>query len=148
MLEHEKTFRSVADRWFELSSGWSLEKLNAYRGDRKGKWSDRTAGNWTVSHGPWSPVHSADVLMSLEHDIFPAIGDLPITVIKAPKLLNVLQKVEKRGAIETAQRLRQRCEGVFAYGIGVGLCEANPAAGLRANLTDRPKARKQPDHRL
>lgn len=143
-MEAENTFRTVAERWFELSSGWSLEKLNAYREERGGKFSHRTARHWTVSHAPWSAVHSADVLMSLERDIYPEIGNLPITAIKAPKLLDVLQKVEKRGAIETAQRLRQRCEGVFAYGIGVGLCEANPAAGLRANLKDRPKARKQP----
>lgn len=144
MLESENTFRVVAERWFELNSGWSLEKLNAYRSEREGKWSHRTSPNWTVHRAPWSPVHSADVLQSLERDIFPQIGNLPITSIKAPKLLEVLQKVEKRGAIETAQRLRQRCEGVFAYGIGAGLCETNPAAGLRANLKDRPRSRKQP----
>jgi len=144
MLESANTFRIVAERWFELNSGWSLEKLTAYRDEHGGKWSHRTSRFWTVSRAPWSPVHSADVLQSLERDIFPEIGSLPITAIKAPKLLDVLQKVEKRGAIETAQRLRQRCEGVFAYGIGAGLCEANPAAGLRANLKDRPKARKQP----
>ncbi|KQM21524.1 hypothetical protein ASE49_14030 [Novosphingobium sp. Leaf2] len=80
----------------------------------------------------------------MERDIYPEIGNLPISSIKAPKLLGALQKVERLGAIETAQRLRQRCEGVFAYGIGGGLCETNPAAGLRANLKDRPKARKQP----
>jgi integrase len=143
-LEGENTFRVVAERWFELNSGWSLEKLNTYRELHDGKWSHRTSRNWVVSRAPWSPVHSADVLQSMERDIFPEIGNLPIVSIKAPKLLDALQKVEKRGAIETAQRLRQRCEGVFAYGVGAGLCENNPAAGLRANLKDRPKARKQP----
>lgn len=142
--EHENTFHLVATAWFELNSGWSLQKLDAYRDARGGKWSWRTASNWTVSLAPWSAVHSADVLISLERDIFPAIGTLPITAIKAPKLLEVLQRVEKRGAIETAHRLRQRCAGIFAYGIGAGLCESNPAAGLIANLKDKPKARKQP----
>jgi len=143
-FENTNTFRAVAERWFELNSGWSLAKLKAYRDEREGKWSHRTSRHWTISHAPWSPVHSADVLMSLERDLFPPIGDLPITVIKAPKLLEVLQKVEKRGAIETAHRLRQRTAMVFAYGIGAGLCEANPAAGLGANLKDKPRSRKQP----
>nr|WP_240511242.1 integrase arm-type DNA-binding domain-containing protein [Novosphingobium panipatense] len=143
-IEHENTFRSVGDRWFELNSGWSLERLNAYRAEHNGKWSHRTARHWIANRSPWSAVHSADVLVSLERDIYPAIGDLPITAVKAPKLLEVLQKVEKRGAIETAHRLRQRCAGIFAYGIGAGMCEANPAAGLTANLKDKPKTRKQP----
>lgn len=92
----------------------------------------------------WDEVHCNDVLRSLERDIFPHIGNLPITSIKAPRLLEVLQKVEKRGAIETAHRLRQRCSAVFAYGIGAGLCEADPAAGLGANLKDVPRSKKQP----
>ncbi|WP_017979882.1 tyrosine-type recombinase/integrase [Sphingomonas melonis] len=92
----------------------------------------------------WTEVHANDVITSLERDIFPLIGDLPITTIKAPKLLEVLQKVEKRGAIETAHRLRQRISAVFVHGIGGGLCEADPAAGLGSNLKDVPKAKKQP----
>lgn len=144
VMEQENTLRSVGDRWFELNSGWSLEKLEAYRQARGGKWSWKSAGEWIVSPAPWSSRHSADVLISLERDIYPQIGALPIVSIKAPQLLEVLQKVEKRGSIETAHRLRQRCAGIFAYGVGGGLCEANPAAGLVANLKDKPKAKKQP----
>lgn len=141
---NQNTFEVVAGRWFELNSGWSLEKLDAYRNANGGKWSHRTASNWTTSDAPWSAIHAADVITSLERDIFPHIGDLPITAIKAPKLLEVLQKVEKRGAIETAHRLRQRLSAVFVYGIGAGLCEADPAAGLGAALKDVPKSKKQP----
>lgn len=36
------------------------------------------------------------------NDIFLAIGDLPIRLVLAPKLLDVLNKVEERDAIETA----------------------------------------------
>ena len=103
------------------------------------------ARRWHALKEPsWNEVHASDVINSLARDVFPHIGDLPITVIKAPKLLEVLQKVEKRGAIETAHRLRQRCSAVFVYGIGGGLCDSDPAAGLAANLKDVPKAKKQP----
>lgn len=108
------TFEVVARRWYDL----------------------RKAG--------WSKVHAADVMDSLERDLFPAIGDLPITAIKAPRLLEVLQVVEKRGAIETAQRLRQRASAVFVYGIAAGICEADPAASLAKALRDKPRSKKQP----
>lgn len=102
------------------------------------------ARRWHELKAPtWDTVHANDVIRSLERDVFPQIGDLPVTTIKAPRLLDVLQRVEKRGAIETAHRLRQRCSAVFVYGIGAGLCEADPAAGLTANLKDVPRAKKQ-----
>jgi integrase len=141
---NENTFEVIAVRWFELNSGWSVEQLDAYAKAHGGKWSHRVAANWTVEGSRWSSVHSADVLKSLRNDIFPHIGDLPITTIKAPKLLEVLQKVEKRGSIETAHRLRQRCSAIFGYGIGAGVCEADPAASLGKNLKDVPKSKPQP----
>jgi integrase len=112
--ENENTFEKVARRWHALK----------VRG--------------------WDDVHARDVITSLERDVFPAIGDLPITALKAPKLLEVLQAVEARGAIETAHRLRQRMSAVFSYGIGGGLCDADPAASLGNNLREIPKAKKQP----
>lgn len=140
------TFQVVASRWFELSSGWSLAKLNAYRAANGGKWSHRTARNWTEKRGQWSPIHSADVLTSLERDVFPEIGKLPIHALndRAPLLLGVLQKVEKRGSIETAHRLRQRISAIFVYGIASGVCSSDPAASLGKALQKKPRAKKQP----
>jgi Arm DNA-binding domain len=48
-------------------------------------------------------------LARLEADIFPHIGPRPIAEISAPETLDALRKIEKRGAIETALRLRQLC---------------------------------------
>lgn len=142
--QNDNTFRAVGEKWFALNSGWDLDAWRAYVVKHDRKWSHRTARHWTRERGPWSAIHSEDVLRSMERDLYPELGDLPITALKAPKVLEVLQKIEKRGAIETAHRMRQRAEAVFAYGIGAGLCEANPAAGLSANLKDVPKAKKQP----
>lgn len=63
----------------------------------------------------WKPVHAADVIESMERDLFPVIGTYPVTDIDEPLLLAALQKVENRGAIETACRLRQRAEHVFKF---------------------------------
>lgn len=92
----------------------------------------------------WSPIHSRDVLDSLAENIFPEIGDLPITAIKAPKLLELLTVVEDRGAIETAHRIRARLSSVFVYGIAAGICETDPAASLGKALKPKPRATKQP----
>ena len=51
--------------------------------------------------------YAAQVLRRLESDIFPQIGRRPICEIEAPEILLALRKVEKRGAVESARRLRQ-----------------------------------------
>ncbi|WP_265334018.1 tyrosine-type recombinase/integrase [Sphingomonas sp. IC4-52] len=56
----------------------------------------------------WTPVHAADVLVSLERDVFPTIGAQPLGAIAPADVLELLRAVERRGARETARRLRQR----------------------------------------
>lgn len=92
----------------------------------------------------WSKVHAGDVMDSLEADVFPSIGALPLTEIKAPVILDLLNAIEKRGAIETAHRVRQRISGVFVYGIAAGLCDADPAGSLQAALKKKPRSKRQP----
>lgn len=82
----------------------------------------------------WVPSHAARVLNSLENEIFPALGFRPISEITAPELLGTLRKVEARGALETAQRVLQRCDAIFRYGVVTGRCERSPAADLKGAL--------------
>ena len=94
----------------------------------------------------WSPTHAADVLASLERDIFPRLGALPIGAIEAPLLLAALRMVEGRGRIETARRLRQRLSAIFGYAEAEGHLgqEHDPARNLgRAMRAARPP-RPQP----
>lgn len=99
---------------------------------------------WGKMKPRWSAVHAADVISSLEKNIFDEIGALPIAAIKTPKLLSVLSKVEARGAIETAHRLRSRLSSVFVFALGSGLVESDPAASLGKALSPIPKAKPQP----
>ena len=82
----------------------------------------------------WTPSHAQRVLDSLEDNVFSDIGFRPINEINAPELLAVLRKIESRGALETTQRVLQRCSGVFRYAISTGRGERNPAADLRGAL--------------
>jgi integrase len=84
------------------------------------------------------------LLARLEADIFPQIGSRPVTDLDAPELLDALSKVEKRGVIETARRLRQTCGQVFRYAIATGRAKYDPSASLRGALKSpgRPRGHK------
>ena len=99
---------------------------------------------WDKQKGRWSTVHANDVLKSLEENVFGDIGAMPIGTIKAPLLLGLLGKVEKRGAIETAHRIRSRISSVFVFAIASGLAESDPAASLGKALAPKPRAKRQP----
>jgi integrase len=81
-----------------------------------------------------SPRHSARTRIRLEQDAFPWLGRRDIAQIEPPELLACLRRVEARGAIETAHRIKDACGQVFRYGIAIGACQRNPAADLRDAL--------------
>lgn len=92
----------------------------------------------------WKPIHAADVIGSLERDIFPTLGRLPVVQIDATLILAALQQVEARGAVETAHRLRQRISAVFVYAIAKGRAAHDPAASLGKVLETKPAGRRWP----
>lgn len=83
----------------------------------------------------WSDTHSAQWLRACEKDLFPWLGTLPLVDVSAPALLDVLRKVQARGAVRMAHDLREYAGQVFRYGIATARCERNPAADLRGALT-------------
>ncbi|MES1974286.1 MAG: integrase arm-type DNA-binding domain-containing protein [Pseudomonadota bacterium] len=92
----------------------------------------------------WKEVHAKDVITSMEKDLFPDLGQHPITEINEAMLLATLRKVEKRGAIETARRLRQRAERVFKFAKVSGAGNGNPADGLDEVMMPVPPGKRWP----
>jgi len=82
----------------------------------------------------WTPGHALTIMSRLERDIFPWIGTRPISDIKAPELLTVLRRVESRGALETAHRVRTIAGQVFRYAVSTGRAERDPSGDLRGAL--------------
>ncbi|MFO1225956.1 tyrosine-type recombinase/integrase [Roseateles sp.] len=97
---------------------------------------EAVARDWlsTVHAGKVSEGHHTRTRLRLEQDVFPWIGRRPLAEVDAPELLAVLRRVEARGAIETAHRVKDACGQVFRYGIATGACARNPAADLRDAL--------------
>jgi integrase len=67
----------------------------------------------------WSAGYASDIMEAFQNDIFPYVGTR-IGEIKPLELLNVLRKIEKRGALEKMRKVRQRCSEVFRYAIVTG----------------------------
>jgi integrase len=88
-----------------------------------------------------TPRYRALLLARLEADIFPQIGLRLITNIDAPELLETLRKVEKRGALETARRLRQICGQVFRYAVVTGRASRDPCVDLKGALSSPGRKR-------
>lgn len=73
-------------------------------------------------------------MRGLESNIFPWIGSTPINTITPPALLQVIQRIEARGAIETAHRDLSVCGQIFRFGVACGYCERDVSADLRDAL--------------
>ncbi|MDL2284640.1 integrase arm-type DNA-binding domain-containing protein [Oxalobacter sp. OttesenSCG-928-P03] len=91
------------------------------------EWFSRFSPNWTKDHGD-------RIMRRFERDIFPFLGDKPISEVSAPDLLTVLRGIENRGRIETAHRARGNCAQVFRYAISTGRITVNPADALIGSL--------------
>lgn len=83
----------------------------------------------------WAAGHADKVIRRLERDLFPWIGARPVSEIEAPELLQHLERIEQRGAVETAHRALQTCGQVFRYAIRTGRATRDPAAALKGALT-------------
>lgn len=108
----DNRFEVVARRWHELN---------------KSRWVER---------------HADDVIGSLEKEVFPVLGRLPIDDITVPDVLAALRKIEARNANETARRVRQRMSAIFVFGIGEGVCKADPAAVVQTAMAPLKKGRQ------
>lgn len=104
---------------------------------------ERVAREWHENaKAQWAAIHANDVIRSLERDVFPTIGALPIAQLTPPLVLGVLREIEARGSIETAKRVRQRISAVFVYGIAQGIVKTDPAEKLGAVLKPLRKGRQ------
>ena len=66
----------------------------------------------------------------LEADVFPEVGGRPINEIEPPELLDMLRKVESRGAHETALPIKQLVGQIFRYAIVTSRARRDPSADL------------------
>lgn len=91
------------------------------------EWHSKFLQTWTEGHG-------STIMSRLEQNVFPWLGKCPIDEIEAPNVLEVLRRVESRGALETAHRIKSVCGQVFRYAIATGRAKRDVAADLKGAM--------------
>ena len=99
---------------------------------------EAVAREWHTNQLPtWTEGYARDVMERIDKNIFPFLGNRPIAEISPPELLAVLRKIELRGAVDQAHRVRSICSLIFRYAIATGRAERDTAADLRGALKAR-----------
>ncbi|MGE1156973.1 tyrosine-type recombinase/integrase [Pseudomonas kitaguniensis] len=97
-----RTFRRVYDEWLAFRKG-------------------------SISPGTFRIIKNL-----MELDVLPVFGTRQIDSIKRADVISLIRKIEKRGSVATAVKVRQRTGQVFSYAIAIGLIEVNPTAEMHA----------------
>lgn len=105
-------FKEVAKEWFDLA--------------RQGKHK--------ANAKPWTDKHKNSVWSSLERDVFPVIGEMPIDEIAPSDLMPIIDRMTQRGVYDNTRKTIQRVSLIFNYAIIKLKCEHNPSQSLQGLL--------------
>lgn len=106
---------------------------------------EELAREWYAYNSPrWATSTAAKALQYMEADILPVIGQRPIKEVTRPELVALVRKVEKRGALNVAGKIRQWLSQIFRYGLAKGSVESNPATDLDVVAAIAPRTKNHP----
>ena len=98
----QNTLQSVSLRWFEIHSVHLTKK------------------------------YASDIWSSLSNHVFPRLGSIPITELRAPEVIQSLQPLERENKLEMVKRICQRLNLIMQYAVNTGSLETNPLFGVSA----------------
>lgn len=119
LAENRNTFKAVAEDWIEKRLAKRTEK---YRDQ---------------------------VERSFQGNVYPVIGRLPMREITAAQVLDIMRRMDGRGASAYALQVRQWISAVFRYGVATLRADADPAAAVKGAVErgeinhSQPMSRKQ-----
>ncbi len=118
-----------------IDPGENRKAVKAARQERAANSFEVVAREWYAKQAPnWAEHHGDRIIRRFERDIFPWIGGRPIADVTAPELLAAVQRIENRGALETAHRALGNCGQVFRYAVATGRALRDPSGDLRGAL--------------
>lgn len=104
------------------------------------------AREWFAYNAPrWAESTTYKAKLYLENDLIPGIGSRPVKTITRPDLVELVRKVEARGTLNAAGKIRQWLHQIFRYGLAKGVVDANPATDLSV-VAAPPKAARHHPH--
>lgn len=119
----------------DIDPGEHRKVMKQVESDRSANSFEFIAREWFVKYSPnWVKSHSDKIMQRFLRDIFPWVGNKPITDVTPPVLLSVIRRIEGRGALETAHRALSNCGQVFRYAIATGRAERDSSQDLKGAL--------------
>ena len=103
------------------------------------------AREWFAYNAPrWAESTTYKAKLYLENDLIPGIGARPLKAITRPDLVELVRKVEARGTLNAAGKIRQWLHQIFRYALAKGAVDANPATDLSVVAAPTKAARHHP----
>jgi integrase len=84
-----------------------------------------------------------DIVKRLERDVLPVIGGISMVKLNSIDILDMLKKIEARGAYEMANRARQTCSQVLMYAVAIGKADRDFTVDIKGALVKK-KTKHQP----
>lgn len=107
----------------------------AARVDRETGSFEVVAREWHAKQSErWAAGHAERVLGRLVSYVFPRIGAEPIRTLTGPQVLDVLQRIEAKGRVETAHRVKESLGAIFRYAVATHRAAHDPSAALKGAL--------------
>lgn len=92
--------------------------------------------------GGWKPAHAERVWSRMKRDALSEIGEMALDDIEPRHVIDLIRKIESRGALDISRRIRQSIGQVFRYAIVEGWVRSNPASSdINVVLKPKPKVR-------
>jgi integrase len=113
------------------------EKLK--RTDREAGSFEAVALEWHAKQsGAWSIDYADKELRQLRNHVLPRIGSKPFRELNSRDLLDVLQRIETNGQLETAHRVRRSLGAICRYAVATHRADMDPSAALKGALASVP----------
>lgn len=87
----------------------------------------------------WAESYSIKLMSRFKNDVFPWLGNRPIATIEPPEILKCLKRVEERGALDSAHRIKRNIGQVFRYAVATGRAQRDQTADLKGSLPPTKK---------
>ncbi|UHQ19406.1 integrase arm-type DNA-binding domain-containing protein [Lysobacter sp. KIS68-7] len=98
------------------------------------------ASLWVEHNTPrWKPATLEKVRQYLDKDLLPSLGKRPLGNITPMELGAVLERIERRKALNVAKKTRQWLAAIYAFAIAKGLTASNPAIHLGSIALYQPE---------
>ena len=119
-----------ADRQAQKVTGVTFEALER-------EWFEYNAPRWAESTARKARLY-------MDNDVLPVIGSRPVKAITRPELVELVRKVEARGTLNAAGKIRQWLHQIYRFGLASGVVDSNPATDLDVVAAPAKAARHHP----